>query len=733
MAKGQASKSVQLSTKMELPTGEWFYGIGKAPKAVASHSLYRVNSYIKQSHYKSCSELAKHYLKKKSMYFQWWNYYALTCAVKGVEVKAVAPTDLFAVLKKIEQNSEVLLVGAARDLLRKEFIQGHLLFLERVPSRFKTLIAGSIDSLQSYSQWLDEDDQFRLYKFLGDSSFRRQQFKKALFNYDKANSIKSSRVIQGKINGVRKTLKMEPLIFSRKFKSGIEFSAISEEEKKKYAQFKMTWNSKDYVAAMEDAVAYLVAYPGGAYVEDVKRRVRSALYSTSRADNKFKVFKKRMISQLKGAPVKHLVYWGNYIYTKGKYSYAQQIYYLALKKWGDQEGKARIFFNLGLAAYSNGDYETSASAFDEIIQKYAGSSFYAEALYRNGLVQVRLNQKSQALSYWERYLILHESMQEHRMQALYWSWVVHKGGAEKDKLALTLMTEYPLTYYGLRVKIHSKVNEVVTFEKDFLDSKEQKIQVWLTKKQYASWLRFRKFTQLGLHKEANLEFAQLPEPNTEKEKYVYAYLYTKVYNFLSGTILINSLWDEDKALINKESISFIYPKAFSKELKKYSDIHKIDFHLIQSLIKQESSFMPEAVSPAGAMGLMQLMPGTAREVKGRLKAVSSSKEVMLTVKTNIRFGSYYINRLIKAYQGHVPLALASYNVGIGNMRKWLKSRPETDGLQQHDPKDPLSELWVDELPWSETSFYIKAILRNLLVYRLEAESELSLKYPLWAK
>jgi soluble lytic murein transglycosylase len=80
----------------------------------------------------------------------------------------------------------------------------------------------------------------------------------------------------------------------------------------------------------------------------------------------------------------------------------------------------------------------------------------------------------------------------------------------------------------------------------------------------------------------------------------------------------------------------------------------------------------------------------------------------------------------------VPLALAAYNIGPGNLHRFLQSRPDMKNLEDGH-SDPDDEIWVDELPWSETSGYVKAVMRNLLVYEWLEKNEMVLPKPLWAQ
>lgn len=132
--------------------------------------------------------------------------------------------------------------------------------------------------------------------------------------------------------------------------------------------------------------------------------------------------------------------------------------------------------------------------------------------------------------------------------------------------------------------------------------------------------------------------------------------------------------------------------------------------LAHAIMRQESQFDKAAVSHAGARGLMQLMPGTARETSGKI-AMSYRPEA-LTVDTdyNIALGSTYIQRMLDYYGGSYPLAIAAYNGGPGNVNKWLKANgdPRTGEIGILE--------WIEKIPLSETRDYVQRVLENAVMY-----------------
>jgi soluble lytic murein transglycosylase len=132
--------------------------------------------------------------------------------------------------------------------------------------------------------------------------------------------------------------------------------------------------------------------------------------------------------------------------------------------------------------------------------------------------------------------------------------------------------------------------------------------------------------------------------------------------------------------------------------------------MIHAIARQESQFDRKIVSRAGARGLMQLMPGTARETAGFI-GISYNPSMLDDPEYNIRLGSWYFGRLMDRYQGSYPLAVAAYNAGAGNVNKWLAANG--------DPRVTGDILgWIEAIPFTETRGYVQRVLENAVVYDL---------------
>lgn len=160
---------------------------------------------------------------------------------------------------------------------------------------------------------------------------------------------------------------------------------------------------------------------------------------------------------------------------------------------------------------------------------------------------------------------------------------------------------------------------------------------------------------------------------------------------------------EDSSLAVESVLKLFFPMWQSDAI--VGQVQSIDPFLVFSLVRQESAFNPSAESSAGAMGLMQVMPATARGIQRQsLRAVRNQLRVPAS---NIRIGTTYLIRRLRQYDGDVELTLAAYNAGAGRVTEWLRRYPVADRL-----------LFIDLIPFRETREYVTSILRNYFWYVL---------------
>ncbi|HVO20018.1 MAG TPA: transglycosylase SLT domain-containing protein [Anaeromyxobacter sp.] len=148
-----------------------------------------------------------------------------------------------------------------------------------------------------------------------------------------------------------------------------------------------------------------------------------------------------------------------------------------------------------------------------------------------------------------------------------------------------------------------------------------------------------------------------------------------------------------------------YPPAYREEVQRSARSAGIPADLVQGLLREESALDPRVVSPAGAVGLAQLMLPTAQQVAVRLRLARPTRADLMQPPLNIRLGAQYLAELVRRYDGEVSLALAAYNAGAAAVGRWQEAFP---GLSLDE--------FVEQIPVEETRGYVKRVLRSYAAY-----------------
>jgi len=155
---------------------------------------------------------------------------------------------------------------------------------------------------------------------------------------------------------------------------------------------------------------------------------------------------------------------------------------------------------------------------------------------------------------------------------------------------------------------------------------------------------------------------------------------------------------------------YAYPGALPV-FNVLGDNKDIEAALIHALTRQESEFNPKTISGAGAVGLMQLLPSTAKEVARAFDLKFEKDKLLSDPAYNVSLGTAFLYQLIRSYDGSYVMALAGYNAGPGRVRQWVRQfgDPREKGV---DPVD-----WIERIPFTETRDYVHKILESAQIYR----------------
>jgi soluble lytic murein transglycosylase len=153
-----------------------------------------------------------------------------------------------------------------------------------------------------------------------------------------------------------------------------------------------------------------------------------------------------------------------------------------------------------------------------------------------------------------------------------------------------------------------------------------------------------------------------------------------------------------------DDYELLYPRPYDAEVRRAAQSTKLPEPLIYAIIRQESLYRADAASSAGALGLMQLLPGTARVTARKNGLPVPSRSELLIPSVNVPLGSAFLRSLVDRAAGQLPLAIAGYNAGPAAARRWLDEQPvETD-------------VWVENIPYNETRTYVQRVAWHSLVF-----------------
>ena len=161
----------------------------------------------------------------------------------------------------------------------------------------------------------------------------------------------------------------------------------------------------------------------------------------------------------------------------------------------------------------------------------------------------------------------------------------------------------------------------------------------------------------------------------------------------------------------RRALSLRFPTLYAERVLAESRENRLEPAWVHGVMRRESAYIADIRSSAGAIGLMQLMPGTAQDV-ARWRGEENWRGDLTDPDTNIAFGAYYLRHVLDRFDDHQVLATASYNAGPHRVAGWL---PEKGAME--------ADRWIDTIPFTETRRYVRAVLAYAAIYQQRLEGE----------
>lgn len=358
-----------------------------------------------------------------------------------------------------------------------------------------------------------------------------------------------------------------------------------------------------------------------------------------------------------------------------------------LKEIADSTEKdARITALYYLSTLSKGD---EARYYEEIILKeYPLSDYAIRSLWNSGWSNWQKQNYREALNLWRKALKPGIG-EEWEARLLYWIGASEEKLGDSDfKIVLNMLSQkYPFSIYTFRA-FPNGAWQIADILPEKLQTEPSLLELW----GFIPYARIR--MQRDSAPGSTFRSAILASwMGDEHSAFMAA---SKVYRFLTTG-----------GVLSRDGLKLLYPRPYYEAVSEAAQKFSVEPALIWSIMRQESAFDPNATSYVGACGLMQLMPGTARDEAQKLGL--GDYEIYDT-DTNILLGSAHISWLMKRFR-RLDWSVAAYNAGSGSVGRWIGDEEIT------------IEEWIEDIPYMETYDYLKKVLSNLYVYRLLYDGE----------
>ncbi|HUE31247.1 MAG TPA: transglycosylase SLT domain-containing protein [Verrucomicrobiae bacterium] len=362
-----------------------------------------------------------------------------------------------------------------------------------------------------------------------------------------------------------------------------------------------------------------------------------------------------------------------------------------LRRFPDSAQAPEALYASGRIAQEAGRWAEARAAYTRLAARYPRAEPAAEARWRAAWVRYLAGEMAAAADAFAR--LAGRSAGAARVAAEYWQGrALARFGREAEARALFVHVaeRHPRSYYaGLaeeRLGRRAAAGEppaadrAPPFPGDLPGSHAE---------------RARLLAQLGLARFARLELDAIPPAEVPRRRLLEAY---RAVGAVGAALRLAHLMRPGSPGALRE---YLYPLGYWETVRAAARAHGVDPLLVLAVIRQESRFEPEAVSSAGARGLMQLLPATARQL-----APAGAAPALEDVATNIDLGTRLLARLLRQYEGAVVKALAAYNGGEDAVAKWER---------RYARRAP--DEFVELISFRETRDYVKSVLRNCRAYR----------------
>lgn len=689
------------------------YGVSREKGKAKLSSFSQLKLHEINLNWPLCIKLAPEVFNEQKAVRGWIGLLWLNCLAQQNKKKS-NPGAVSQAFAALEKHQALFHSGPWAQKLQQSYIHLRLLALENDVSKKHKSAAKNLDQLLNGNLDLTADHKTKIYQLLGDLALSQTKKEEAQFLYEQAQTYKDSKYLQDKLETLTKNKDKNSKANSN------QNSDLFGEEIKIEERVRQLVKQNDKLAALTETMVLLNQYPGSRVAKRLKDKPLEIYQSFDDTAAKQKALD---IIETDG---QRLLDWAKNLHRRGDYVGSLVLAKKMVDKNPISSQLPSALWVAGRSSHFLGQYDRALDYFGRLIKFNNGSEEAAEALFRSALIRFRKKEFTKSIELLEK--LSAQKMDRYDLSAQYWMVrSFQELNSERAKtLAKDLIEKYPFSYYGLILSSESKEGKLF-WPKTENDAPKLEQVLYLVGSQKQSWQRFKILSDAGWVTEAQAELSDRPFIKSAKLKLGLAQKLSERHQYMLAIRLINEALESDASLRQGQFIKMGYPDAYSALYRSESDRYRVPVSLLKSLTRQESAFNLNAVSSSNAMGLMQMIPPTAEEISKKLGLNIEIPYDMFRPQVNIPMGTYYVAKMLEQFQGNIPFALAAYNAGPYRLKTWIEARPEIKDLVAQNNGSIQNDIWFDELPWSETSFYVKAILRNMLLYRLVEEGPFTLK------
>ncbi|MGH7821547.1 MAG: transglycosylase SLT domain-containing protein, partial [Candidatus Binatia bacterium] len=356
---------------------------------------------------------------------------------------------------------------------------------------------------------------------------------------------------------------------------------------------------------------------------------------------------------------------------------------------------AESLYAIGRIHQQAGRLHEATRVFERLVRSYPRSDLAPEAAWRIGWCEYQARNFPAAARSFDRFV---PARSPERPAALYWKAraLERSNGRARDAYE-HILRDHPATYYAMLAE-----GRLGRSEGEALAMRSSPPETALLGNGSPHLARLAELREMRLFHLARLELAAFEAVAPRDESALLA-AWLEVEGFresVRGAARLDSCRPESPL------VSFCYPLAFWSAVRRESERFRVDPFLVVSLMRQESLFDPLAVSPANALGLMQLLPSTAERTVRNIGRSAVTTEELFDAERNLEIGVAHLRELLDRYGGNEPRSLAAYNAGAAAVEKWDRRHP---GVEDDE--------FVDSISYRETRNYVKRVLQNRRIYR----------------